>query len=251
MSSLRIAAAQSVSIPGDIPANVAAHRDFIIEAAAYDVDIIVFPELSLCGYELPLIGACAVRPDDAVLAPLRELATSKGILVVVGAPIVSASNKAYIGTIMFFPEGEARIYRKQHLHPGEERFVTACAAPCGTYQVADESIALAICADTAHEQHPQAAAAAGASLYLASVLVSDAGYIADSGKLQHYAGRYGMATLMANHGGPTGGYVSAGKSAVWSQDGKLVVAAPGTGQYLVIASKNLAGWAGELRKIET
>lgn len=137
------------------------------------------------------------------------------------------------------------------MHPGEERFASACASPCCTYQVGGEAIALAICADTAHEQHPQAAAAVGASLYLANVLVSDAGYVTDAGNLQRYAERYRMATLMANHGGPTGGYVSAGKSAFWSQEGKLVVAAPSAGQYLVIASKTSKGWAGDLRKIET
>jgi len=251
MSSLRIAAAQSVSVPGDIAANVAAHCNFIAEASACNVDIVVFPELSLCGYELPLIGACALQPDDEVLAPIRELASGKAISVVVGAPILSTSNRIHIGAITFLPSGETSIYCKQHLHPGEERFASACASPCNTYQVGGEAIALAICADTAHEQHPQAAAAVGASLYLASVLVSDAGYVTDAGNLQRYAERYRMATLMANHGGPTGGYVSAGKSAFWSQEGKLVVAAPSAGQYLVIASKSSKGWAGDLRKIET
>ncbi|NMM38697.1 MAG: carbon-nitrogen hydrolase family protein [Glaciimonas sp.] len=251
MSSLRIAAAQSVSVPGDIAANVAAHCNFIVEASACDVDIVVFPELSLCGYELSLIGACALHPHDEVLAPIRELASGKAISVVVGAPILFASNNIHIGAITFLPNGEASIYCKQHLHPGEERFASACASPCSTYLVGGETIALAICADTAHEQHPQAAAAVGASLYLASVLVSDAGYATDAGNLQRYAECYCMATLMANHGGTTGGYVSAGKSAFWSQEGNLVVVAPSAGQYLVIASKSSEGWAGELRKIET
>jgi len=251
MSSFRIAAAQSVSVPGDVAANVAAHCNFIIEASLSGVDIVVFPELSLCGYELPLIGACALQPDDEVLAPIRELASGKSVHVVVGAPILSVSNKVHIGAITFFPNGESSIYCKQHLHSGEEHFATTCASPSSTCQVGGEAIALAICADTAHEQHPQAAATVGASLYLASVLVSEAGYATDAGNLQRYAQRYCMATLMANHGGPTGSYVSAGKSAFWSPQGKLLVAAPGAGQYLVIASKNAGSWTGELRKIET
>ena len=251
MSSFRIAAAQSVSVPGDVAANVAAHCNFIIEASLSGVDIVVFPELSLCGYELPLIGACALQPDDGALAPIRELASSKSVHVVVGAPILSVSNKVHIGAITFFPNGESSIYCKQHLHSGEEHFATTCASPSSTCQVGGEAIALAICADTAHEQHPQAAATVGASLYLASVLVSEAGYATDAGNLQRYAQRYCMATLMANHGGPTGSYVSAGKSAFWSPQGKLLVAAPGAGQYLVIASKNAGSWTGELRKIET
>ncbi len=251
MSSLRIAAAQSVSVPGDIAANVSTHCKFIVEASACGVDIVVFPELSLCGYELPLISACALYPDDEVLAPIRALARSRSISVVVGAPILSASNDIHIGAITFFSDGETSVYCKHHLHSGEERFAKACASPCSTYPFGSEIIALAICADTAHEQHPRSAAAIGASMYLAGVLVSDAGYATDAGNLQRYAERYRMATLMANHGGPTGGYVSAGKSAFWSQEGTLVVAAPSDGQYLVIASKSSAGWAGDLRKIET
>lgn len=250
MSSLRIAAAQSVSAPGDIAANVATHCTFIAQASACNVDVVVFPELSLCGYELSLLGACALRPDDEVLAPIRELATSKAISVIVGAPILSPSNRLHIGAITFYPNGKSSIYCKQHLHPGEDRYASAGDSPCAPYPVGDEAIAIAICADTAHEIHPQTAAAAGASLYLASVLVSDAGYVTDAGNLARYAERYRMATLMANHGGPTGAYVSAGKSAFWSEQGRLIVAAPGAGQYLVIAAKSSKGWVGDICKID-
>lgn len=251
MPSFRIAAAQSVSVPGDIAANVASHCNFIVEASACGVDIVVFPELSLCGYELPLVGACALQPDDNALAPLRALARARAISVVVGAPILSASNDVHIGAITFHADGGTSVYCKHHLHAGEEHYAKACAAPCSTYQLGGEDIALAICADTAYEQHPRAAVAMGASMYLAGVLVSAAGYVTDAGNLQRYAGRYRMATLMANHGGPTGGYVSAGKSAFWSQEGALVVAAPGEGQYLVVASKKSGEWTGDFRKIKS
>jgi predicted amidohydrolase len=46
-----IAAAQSSSIPGDIEANVARHAVFVRTAARAQVNLIVFPELSLTGYE--------------------------------------------------------------------------------------------------------------------------------------------------------------------------------------------------------
>lgn len=251
MSSLRIAAAQSVSVAGDVAANVAEHCHFIAEAAARGVHLLVFPELSLCGYELPLMGACCLQPEDEVLAPIRALACDKGMAVVVGAPIRSTPNHVHIGAITFHPNGDASIYCKQYLHAGEERFATAGTQPCGTYPVGGEAVALAICADTAHEQHPQAAAAVGASVYLASVLVSDAGYATDAGHLQRYAERYRMATLMANHGGPTGGYVSAGKSAFWSAQGRLVVTAPGVGRCLVMASRHADAWDGEVHRIES
>jgi predicted amidohydrolase len=49
----------------------------------------------------------------------------------------------------------------------------------------------------------------------------------DSAILQGYAQKHSMAVLMANHAGLTGGWQSAGRSAVWSEDGTLVAAAPG------------------------
>lgn len=251
MTVLRIAAAQSVSIPGDIAANVAAHCRFIAEASSHHIDVLVFPELSLCGYELPLMAECVLRPDDEGLRPIRELVVQTGVSVIVGAPIASTTDRPYIGALMFRAGGETSIYCKHHLHPGEERFASACPRACQTHRIGDDAMAVAICADTAHEAHPKAAAEAGATLYLASVLVSETGYATDAGNLQGYARQYGMATLMANHGGPSGGYVSAGKSAFWSPNGQLIVAAPGAGECLVIASRGAEGWSGELRTIST
>lgn len=54
------------SVPADIAANVAAHCNFIAEASACGVDIVVFPELSLCGYELPLLAT--LRHPQTTLA---------------------------------------------------------------------------------------------------------------------------------------------------------------------------------------
>jgi hypothetical protein len=68
---LEIAVAQPVCVPGDVAANVVAHRDVVGEA---DARLVVFPELSISGYVLdspaldvtadvfaPLVGTCADR----------------------------------------------------------------------------------------------------------------------------------------------------------------------------------------------
>ena len=47
---IRIAAAQAPSVAGDIAANIAIHLRFIAAAQAEGVQLLVFPELSLCGY---------------------------------------------------------------------------------------------------------------------------------------------------------------------------------------------------------
>ncbi|MBK7002716.1 MAG: carbon-nitrogen hydrolase family protein [Rhodoferax sp.] len=251
MPSIRIAGAQSISVAGDIAANVQTHTRFIAAAHHAQIDLLVFPELSLCGYELPLLQDCVLLPSDCRLAAIRDMVAKTKMTVVVGASVANGVGMApAIGAITFFADGRHFVYRKQHLHPGEERFASKGIAENRTDELRGRTFSLAICADTAHASHAQGAAMAGASLYLAGVLVSETGYAADSAMLQHYAATLGLGVLMANHGGPTGGYVSAGKSAFWSPGGKLVVQAPGVGRVLVVAENHMDSWRGEVISVD-
>lgn len=248
----RIAAAQSTSIAGNVAANVQIHIQFITQAHQSGVDLLVFPELSLSGYELPQLRDCLLKPTDIRLAPIRNLVRQTGMTVVVGAPFLQENRPApAIAAFTFFPDGTSSVYCKQHLHPGEDQY----AAPGDTgdrrHEVRDTSYALAICADTSHPSHAQAAAATGAALYLAGVLVSEAGYAADSTQLAQYAQQFNIGVLMANHGGPSGGYLSAGRSAFWAPGGQQVAAVPGTGNALLIAEKNAGHWRGDVRAVTT
>lgn len=247
-----IAAAQSISVPGDIEANVQEHLRFITAAHAAGVQMLVFPELSLSGYELPLMQRCLLHPDDEALAPIRALVRRTGVVVTVGAPVApaDASTNALpaIGAITFRPDGSAVVYRKHHVHSSEARFASPGPQATSVISLGQETVGQAICADIGQATHAALAAQVGATLYLASVLVSEAGYAKDSAALQQYAQIHGMGTLMANHGGPSGDYISAGKSAFWAPGGALVVAAPGVGPCLVIARKagltDQALWTG-------
>ena len=232
MSGVRIAAAQSVSQAADLLANLTTHCRFIETASAADVDILVFPELSLSGYEPKYVKDLALGPTDKRLDPIRELLCSRSMTVVVGAPVSSDADKPYIGAICFFPDGRSVVYRKQYLHPGEEAF------------------SLAICADITHEAHARVAADSGASMYLAGVFITPGGYEVDASLVRGYAESHGFAVLMANHGGPSGGISSAGKSAIWAPGGNLLAAAPEAGNWLVIAAKKTEGWSGEVLALD-
>jgi predicted amidohydrolase len=181
MSLIRIGGAQSISVAGDIAANVQTHLQFIAAACQAKINLLVFPELSLCGYELPLLQECRLHPDDHRLMAIREMASESRMTVVVGAPVACGpGNLPAIGAISFFPDGSHSIYKKQYLHQGEEIFATAGKVAKQNDVLLGESYALAICADTAQVKHAENAAKAGASLYLAGVLVSAAGYVKDS-----------------------------------------------------------------------
>jgi predicted amidohydrolase len=81
-------------------------------------------------------------------------------------------------------------------------------------------------------------------VYAASVLIGNDGYPADSAILQRHAERHRIAVLMANHGGPTGGWASAGRSAFWDEDGALVAATQGPGDRLLVVSHADGRWQG-------
>jgi predicted amidohydrolase len=71
---LIIAAAQSTSIAGKIESNVANHLRFGTIAAEHGAQLVVFPELSLTGYEPGIARSSAICPEALVLGSLRCLA---------------------------------------------------------------------------------------------------------------------------------------------------------------------------------
>jgi predicted amidohydrolase len=249
MTPLIIAAAQSISCAGDLAANITRHQRFIQVAAEQGVQLLVFPELSLTGYERGLAAGLAIAPDASVLQPLRDFAREVGVTTVVGMPIrLPDDSPVLIGALVLGADGSLGIYSKQHLHPGEE---VAFAPGTGgsTLTIGAETVALAVCADFSRASHAAAAAQQGADLYAAGVLITENGYAADTALLQGYASTHSMAVLMANHGGTTGGWESAGRSAIWASDGSLIAAAPGTGNLMVIARRNADGWKGQIVEV--
>jgi predicted amidohydrolase len=244
MTPLTIAAAQSISVAGDLAANIALHQRFMQVAAEQGVQLLVFPELSLTGYERGLAAELAIAPDAEVLQPLRDFAREVGVTSVVGMPIrLSDDSPVLIGALVLGADGSLEVYSKQHLHPGEE-VAFAPGAGGSMLTIGGDSVALAVCADFSHASHAAAAAEQGADLYAADVLITENGYVPDTALLQGYASTHSMTVLMANHGGATGGWESAGRSAIWASDGSLIAAAPGTGNVIVVARREAGSWSG-------
>ena len=241
--SLIIAAAQSSSVPGDIARNVAHHLRFGLVAAERGVQLLVFPELSLTGYELSLARANVVQLESPALDALRRLAKGAGMTIVVGGPMRGEGNVLHIAAFALRPDGSAATYTKEYVHQSEESVFTS--GPGGpTLTVEDATVALAVCADASHAQHAARAATRGASLYAASVMITDDAYARKTGLLKGYAREHHIAVLMANYSGATGGEASAGKSAVWSENGELVAASAGREEELVIGVKRGEEWQG-------
>jgi predicted amidohydrolase len=78
-----IAAAQTVPIRGDVDANLESHVRLVRVAAEERARVLVFPELSLTGYELDLAAGLAFAENDPrpLLAELEK--TGSGIAIAV------------------------------------------------------------------------------------------------------------------------------------------------------------------------
>lgn len=69
-----LAAAQFRSKAGDVASNIDRHLQFADEANRHGADIIVFPELSLSGYEPTLAEGLETTADDTRFEPLKRQA---------------------------------------------------------------------------------------------------------------------------------------------------------------------------------
>ena len=130
MSEFKIAAAQFASVRGDLAGNIRIHTAAITAAAARGVSVLVFPELSLIGYEPDLAAELAISAADERLAPLAALAHQHQMAVVVGASLRTAAAKPGLGAILFIANGSPRTYAKMHLGGSEPTYFAPGGARC-------------------------------------------------------------------------------------------------------------------------
>lgn len=248
MGEFKIAAAQVASTRGELENNVRTHAIAIAAAAKLGVSALVFPELSLVGYEPELAASLAIAASDIRLVPLAELAALHRIHVTVGVPLATSGLKPALGAILFTPDGFRRTYAKMHLGGSEPNFFAPGREPLA-FDAGGQTIGLSICADSAAPSHPRTYAGLGATVYAAGVFLTAEWYATDAPRLASYASGHRMLVVMANHAASVGSYNSVGKSAVWAPNGTLLAQAAGTENALVVATRGAASWSAEVQSI--
>lgn len=248
-----LAAAQTVPRRGDVDANLENHIRLIHAAANGRARVLVFPELSLTGYELDLADALAFSERDPRLAPLIDLAASHTMTLVIGAP-VRIESRLHIGAFILSPDRSLDIYTKHLLGafppdanpdgvvPPAEATVFQPGRRNPLVRFDGNAAAVAVCADVHRRSHAEDAAQRGAANYLASMFVIPADFENDTALLREYAVSHSMAVVFANFGGPSGGLPSAGRSAIVSEKGAVLAELPVTGAGVAIATQNETGW---------
>jgi len=218
---ITVAAAQPPCVALDVAANAAAHAAAVRAARAR---LVVFPEMSLTGYEL---DAPDLDPGSPDLEPLVRACAETGTLALAGAPVAGR----YIATLAVDGGGARVAYRKRWLGGGEvARFQPG--DPPTAVEVDGLRVGLGICKDTGVDEHVQGIAALALDLYVAGVVhLSDE--LAEQDRRGERIARACRAPVaLASFAGPTGwGYEhTAGTSTIWSADASVAAragAAPG------------------------
>ena len=216
---LVVAVAQPRTVPRDVATNARTHAAAVRSARAR---VVVFPELSLSGYEL---DATAITADDTRLSPIVEACAEVEASALVGAVVQAEAGRSHIATLAIDATGSAVAYRKMSLGATEsERF-----APGDTpavYEVDGWRLGLAICKDASVAEHAADTAALGIDVYVVgSVKSADEAALQDE-RARRVAADHGIWVAVASFAGSTGGYPNAaGRSGIWGPDGVAVTRA--------------------------
>lgn len=217
---MKICVAQTRPVKGDIHHNLDVHYKLIQLALAHDAEVIVFPELSLTGYEPELAASLAVDENADIFDHLQELSDKFGITIGVGMP-KKLNVGVSISTIIFQPQHIRQVYSKKYLHKSETQHFTTNESFNGLIGPLKD-IALGICYEMSIPEHFEDIAATTASFYINSSVKDHESLGRSYGKMADAARGLKLTTLLANCVGTTGGYDCPGGSAIWDNNGELL-----------------------------
>lgn len=235
---LRVGAVQMNCTLGDVDANADSHRHWIAEARQSDLDLLLFPELSLTGYALGPRTEEVARPADADL--LRELAGLAGSMQVMVGFVERAGPGEYYNAMGVLQHGKVMaVHRKLNLptYGGleEGKWFHAGRKLTLTQPVAPWRAAPLICADLWNPALVHAALLHRPDILCAPI--NSASDIVGPGfpnednwpiNLRFYAMTYGIPVVMANRYGPEGDHHFWGGTRILGPRGEtLAEAIPG------------------------
>jgi predicted amidohydrolase len=217
---MKICAAQTRPLKGDLQGNIANHKTLIAQAVADGADLIVFPELSVTGYEPTLAAQLAMGEGDRRLDGVQAISDANDIAIGVGVP-TECGNAVRISLLLFRPREARFTYSKTYLHRDEESFfVPGRSSP--HVQVKQTRVALAICYEISVTEHLQSVLKSPPDIYIASVVKFVNGFDKALARLAGIARDGSMPVMMANSVGVSDGHPCAGKTSVWNREGSLI-----------------------------
>lgn len=243
-STLRVAAAQIDPTEADISENLDKHFAFIDEARSRGVELLVFPELSLTGYQLrSKTPDLAITRDDERLLSIAERA---GDMTVVVGFVEEGWAAQFHNSAAALRRGKVEfIHRKLNLatygNLEEAKYFARGRYVDVFVHERPWTAAIFICADSWNPGLIHLAGLYGATLLIIPIASSREAVGLDFSNpegwntaLSFYGMLYGMPIVMANHCGTRDGETYWGGSRVIDPHGKTL-AIGGEGEELVVA----------------
>ena len=242
-----LASAQTSPKRFDFESNLNDHYELIKLAAENDADLILFPELSITGYERDMAKGMVFQQHDSRLSQLRNLSVKYKIIVIAGAPVM-IDQEIFIGACIIMPDDTISIYTKQYLHAGEDIIYNSSFDHDPIIETGNERISMAICADINNPKHPESARKKGISIYLASIFWEPQDMAKAYKILSEYSGKHAMNILMSNYCGQSWGLDAGGKSGFWDKNGSLIANLNSKDPGLLLIENDIGNWKSIMAK---
>ncbi|MDH4248468.1 MAG: carbon-nitrogen hydrolase family protein [Deltaproteobacteria bacterium] len=236
---LKMAVYQGAGTPGDVTANLEQMTAAIRQAARQDVQLIVFPELFLCGYNL---GAEVLQRAQPARGPAAEhlarVARESGTSVLYGYAELETGAE---GQTIIYNSAQWisaatepwENYRKAHLYgPEEKRWFQ----PGNELRVVDlhgVRMGVLICYDVEFPEAVRALAMAGAHLIAVPTALMHSYAFVPNTLVPTRAWENQVFVAYANHCGVERGLGYAGRSCIMAPDGTELARADGAPTLLV------------------
>ena len=217
---MKICLAQIQPKAKDLQHTIELHKKCIQQAAHHDASLIVFPELSLTGYEPSLAQEVAMKLTDHRLDIFQQLSDQHQIHILLCFP-EQTDNSPYISMAIFQPLQPRKRYAKRLLHQDELPYFSS-GTESVSIMIGRDKIFPAICYEAMQASIIQEAYEQQTTVFIASVAKHKKGMKEAHHFLAKTAEKHKMAVCIVNSIGFCDNFESSGQSAIWNQNGKLL-----------------------------
>lgn len=173
---MRIAAIQLNSVLGNKEQNLQKISTFVKEMASKGVDLILFPEMSVTGYNMETIKKMASSKNDETYNRVSKIAAENKVMIALG--LSDKRDEGLYNTLTVFnPSGDIENqYDKMHLFTGEpvrEQDHLSFGDHLSIFNIKDFSAGLQICYDIRFPELSRSLALKGVNLLLVSAAWPD------------------------------------------------------------------------------
>ncbi|MEM6470945.1 MAG: carbon-nitrogen hydrolase family protein [Planctomycetota bacterium] len=230
---MRLSVAQPKLISADIPSNLDRHIALIELAVSHGIGSLLFPELSLTGYEPSSAMDLAAKCERAELHKFQSLSDRHDLSIGVGLPLATET-LPQIAIRQFRPNLSTRDFSKCYLHEDELPYFSCSNGSCPV--IHDQpNISLAICYEISIAEHARRAFDRGSSAYVACTAKTEINIDEAHQRMSAIAKSFGMITMLSNSLGVQDNAMCVGRTAAWSRAGKKIAELDGSQEGLIIA----------------